>query len=154
MGLPYRHQIHIISLRFGAESPILNIGNEVLSALIYNVSYNKCNVLSLMSWLCCVVFRITLILMLRVSVLCSGGVRLCVVNTISGQCAILSTCVVIVTYYVLISVLLVSYVVSIQCRLISLRFTSIVKVFCSKNSLWGRFSAWVCFSSFSTPQTP
>ena len=101
MGLPYRNQIYIIILRFGAESPILNIGNEVLSALIYNVSYSKCNVLSLMSWLCCVVFRITLILMLRVSVLCSGGVRLCVVNIISGQFAILSTCVVIVTYRVL-----------------------------------------------------
>ena len=37
------------------------------------------------------------------------------------------SCIVIVTYHVLISVLLVSYVVSIQCRLISLRFTSIVK---------------------------
>ena len=37
------------------------------------------------------------------------------------------SCIVIVTYHVLISVLLVSYVVSIQYRLISLRFTSIVK---------------------------
>ena len=35
--------------------------------------------------------------------------------------------IVIVTYHVLISVLLVSYVVSIQCRLISRRFTSINK---------------------------
>ena len=37
------------------------------------------------------------------------------------------SCMVIVRYYVLISVLLVSYVVSIQCRLINVRFTSIVK---------------------------
>ena len=37
------------------------------------------------------------------------------------------SCTVIVTYHVFISVLLVSYVVSIQCRLIGLRFTSIVK---------------------------
>ena len=37
------------------------------------------------------------------------------------------SCLVIVMYYVLISVLLVSYVVSIQCRLISVRFTSIDK---------------------------
>ena len=37
------------------------------------------------------------------------------------------SCIVIVTYHVLISVLLVSYVVSIQCRLISVRFTSIDK---------------------------
>ena len=37
------------------------------------------------------------------------------------------SCIVIVTYYVLISIQLVSYVVSIPCRLISLRFTSIVK---------------------------
>ena len=37
------------------------------------------------------------------------------------------SCIVIVTYHVLISVLLVSYVVSIQCRLISLWFTSIDK---------------------------
>ena len=37
------------------------------------------------------------------------------------------SCIVIVTYHVLISVLLVSYVVSIQYRLISLRFTSIIK---------------------------
>ena len=37
------------------------------------------------------------------------------------------SCMVIVTYHVLISVLLVSYVVSIQCRLISLRFTLIDK---------------------------
>ena len=37
------------------------------------------------------------------------------------------SCMVIVTYHVLISVLLVSYVVSIQYRLISLRLTSIVK---------------------------
>ena len=36
-------------------------------------------------------------------------------------------CMVIVTYHVLISVLLVSYVVSIQYRLISVRFTSIDK---------------------------
>ena len=60
-----------------------------------------CNVLSLMSWLCCVVFRITLIVMLRVLVLRSCGVLLCVVNTLSGQCAVLSTCIVIVTYRVL-----------------------------------------------------
>ena len=38
------------------------------------------------------------------------------------------SCMVIVTYHVLIGVLLVSYVVSIQCRSISVRFTSIVKV--------------------------
>ena len=44
------------------------------------------------------------------------------------------SCIVIVTYHVLISVLLVSYVVSIQCRVISLRFTSIVKV--SNSSLY------------------
>ena len=37
------------------------------------------------------------------------------------------SCIVIVTYHVLISVQLVPYVVSIQYRLISLRFTSIVK---------------------------
>ena len=37
------------------------------------------------------------------------------------------SCIVIVTYHALISVQLVLYVVSIQCRLISLRFTSIVK---------------------------
>ena len=37
------------------------------------------------------------------------------------------SCMVIVTYHVLISVLLVPYVVSNQCRLISVRFTSIVK---------------------------
>ena len=37
------------------------------------------------------------------------------------------SCMVIVTYHVLISVLLVSYVVSIQYRLISVRFTSIDK---------------------------
>ena len=37
------------------------------------------------------------------------------------------SCIVIVTYHVLISVQFVSYVVNIQCRLISLRFASIVK---------------------------
>ena len=37
------------------------------------------------------------------------------------------SCMVIVTYHVLISVLLVSYVVSIQCRSISVRFRSIDK---------------------------
>ena len=37
------------------------------------------------------------------------------------------SCIAIVMYHVLISLLLVSYVVNIQCRLISLRFTSIVK---------------------------
>ena len=62
---------------------------------------SSCNVLSLMSWLCCVVFRITLIVMLRVSVLCPCGVLLCVANTVSGQCDVLSTCIVIVTYRVL-----------------------------------------------------
>ena len=44
------------------------------------------------------------------------------------------SCMVIVTYHVLISILLVSYVVSIQCRLMSLRFTSIVKA--SNSSLY------------------
>ena len=47
------------------------------------------------------------------------------------------SCIVIVMYYVLISVLLVSYVVSIQCRLISVRFTSIDKT--SNSCLYCRF---------------
>ena len=44
------------------------------------------------------------------------------------------SCIVIVTYHVLISVQLVSYVVSIPCRLISLWFASIVKT--SNSSLY------------------
>ena len=36
--------------------------------------------------------------MLRVSVSRSCGVLLCVLNSLSGQCAVLSTCIVIVTY--------------------------------------------------------
>ena len=96
---------------------------------------DKCNRLSLMSWLCCVVFRIGLIVMLRVSVLCSCRVLLCVVKhpframcyPVNVYCDRDISCMVIVTYHVLISVLLVSYVVSIQCRLISVRFTSIDK---------------------------
>ena len=71
------------------------------NVLVKPVYVKVCNVLSLMSWLCCVVFRITLIVMLRVSVLHSCGVLLCVINTLSGQCAVLSTCIVIVTYRVL-----------------------------------------------------
>ena len=38
-----------------------------------------------MFWLCCVIFHVTLIIMLRVSVLRSCGVLLCVVNTLSCQ---------------------------------------------------------------------
>ena len=62
---------------------------------------SQCKVLSLISWLSCVVLHVTLIVMLRVSDLCPCGVLLCVVHTLSGQCAVLSTCIVIVTYRVL-----------------------------------------------------
>ena len=44
-------------------------------------------------------------------------------------------CIVIVTYYVLISVLLVSYVVSIPCNLISLWFCIIQETANSRSSL-------------------
>ena len=118
-------------------------------AVLYTLWYIKkcmsclktlCNVLSLTFSLCCVVFHATSIVMLQVSVSCSCRVLLCVVNTLSGQCATVNfrttvnvycdrdiSCMVIVTNHVLISVQLVSYVASIQCRLISLRFTSIDK---------------------------
>ena len=56
-----------------------------------------CNELSVIFWFCAV-FRV---MMLRVSVLRSCGVLLCVVNTPSGKCAVLSTCIVVVTYRVL-----------------------------------------------------
>ena len=54
-----------------------------------------------MFYLCCVIFRDTVIVMLLASVLRSRGSMLCVVDTLSGQCAVLSTCIVIVTYRVL-----------------------------------------------------
>ena len=59
---------------------LAKLSNKTFAILLVHL----CNVLSLMSWLCCVVFRITLIVMLRVSVLCSCRVLLCVVNTLSG----------------------------------------------------------------------
>ena len=45
--------------------------------------------LSLMLYLCRVVFRVTLIVMLRVSVLRSCGVLLYLVNALSEQCVVL-----------------------------------------------------------------
>ena len=59
-----------------------------------------CSVLSLMFYLCAV-FRITLAIILRVSVLSTCGVLLCEVNTLYGQCVVLSTCIVILTRPVL-----------------------------------------------------
>ena len=55
-----------------------------------------CNELNLMLSLCCSVFPVILIIMLPVSVLRSCGVMLCVASTLSGQCVVLSTCIVIV----------------------------------------------------------
>ena len=57
--------------------------------------------ISLISQLYCVVFYVALIIMLCVSALRSCGVLLYILNTFAGQCVVLSTSIVILTYHVL-----------------------------------------------------
>ena len=51
--------------------------------------------------------------MLRVSILRTCGVVLCLVNTFSGHCVVLSSCIVILMYHVLISAQLMSFVLRV-----------------------------------------